>query len=59
VLRLNKENIKEWKSELDKIFTRETQDESKYSDTLSDIQWLEDYEGETPAYAVEEELSCS
>ena len=42
---LNENNLEDWKKELDSITTDLVPPTHKYSDCLSDEEWLKDYKG--------------
>lgn len=57
MMKLSKENIEKWKNELDekaKPYFGE-----KFSASLSDKEWLDGHEGETPQECVMENVSAS
>ena len=54
-MKLTKENVQDWKKELDKIYFEKMGIE-KLSEANSDETWLDLYEGDTPEYAVDTDL---
>ena len=51
-MKLTKDNIQEWKQELDKLMLPYY----PLSQTITDEEWLEGYEGDEPESAMEDEL---
>lgn len=57
---LTKENLQEWKAELNrKIKTAINYESDTYSDCLTDEEWINDYEGEDVDQAIEDEIDGS
>lgn len=55
-MKLTKENIKEWKAILKQEMASQF-DVEDYDETISDEEWLDMYEGETPQDAIDDEVS--
>lgn len=58
-MELTKENIAEWKKELDKLMKDFVPADHKYSDCNTDETWLADYEGKRPEDVKEDDLYYS
>lgn len=59
IVKLTKDNLQEWKIEIDKQMSVIMGHHfGKYSDCLLDTLWLELYEGMTPHEAITEEVNC-
>lgn len=54
-MKLSKENIKKWKKELDKRMIERTGIRG-LSKTITDDEWLADYDGEEPDLAVDDQI---
>jgi len=58
-MELTKENIIEWKKDLDELMKDLMRPNDNYSNYCTDETWLELYEGEAPQLAREDELYYS
>lgn len=56
-MKLTKENIAEWKKDLDKKMLKK-HGFKNYSSCLGDDQWIKDYLGSTPEDVIEAEEDC-
>lgn len=55
-LKLTKDNIEQWKAVLRSEMLRQYEID-EYDSTISDEEWLDIHEGETPQDAIDEEVS--
>lgn len=55
---LTKENLSEWKAEVNKVMEQYGKFNNKWTKCLTDDDWLKDWEGYSPDEYVSEEISC-
>lgn len=58
-MELTKENIEEWKKELDKLGKNLVKPYEKYSSLCTEKMWLDDYEGQEPQEVIDDDLYYS